>query len=173
MEENAFRLVLLSGIPATGKSTYGRWLSGTKGALHLDLENGDLERHGLAQAWSASATSPSESPEPFVRALRRLDRDGALDWGYAPPWLPFVTALHDSGVSAWLFDGDRAAARQAFIRRGTVSVEALDVQMQQIAAVEPALRAFYGVRWLDVMRPDGTYIAWDDLHELMFNRKLG
>jgi adenylate kinase family enzyme len=40
-------ILLLSGVPGSGKSCYGRWLAKNKAYLHLDLEHGDLERHGL------------------------------------------------------------------------------------------------------------------------------
>lgn len=168
MQEGVTGLVLLSGVPAAGKSTYGRWLAQAKDVLHVDIENGDLERHGLAGAWAMSTSSVTGSPEPLVRAMRGLDRPVALDWGYPLVWLPFVMALHSAGVAAWWFDGDRAAARLRFIQRGTVPVQALDVQMQQIAAAETALRDFYVNRWLDVIRADGTYRSWGEIHDLMF-----
>src|SRR5712691_7552921 len=38
---------LISGIPASGKSTFCRWLEEKKGFLHLDVEeDGVLDRHG-------------------------------------------------------------------------------------------------------------------------------
>src|SRR6266436_5041485 len=44
---------LISGIPASGKSTFCRWLEGNKGFLHLNVEeDGVLDRHGLATAWA-------------------------------------------------------------------------------------------------------------------------
>jgi hypothetical protein len=161
---------MLSGIPATGKSTYGRWLAETNGVLHLDLENGDLDRHGLEAAWAASTSSAPEPPEVFVQALLKLNRRVAIDWGFPPEWLPFVKALHAAGVRAWWFDGDRDAARRRFIQRGTVPVQALDVQMRKIEAANLALRDFYGDRWLDIVHSDGTPTPWEDVYNLMFGK---
>ncbi len=162
------RLVLLSGIPGTGKSTYGRWLAQRHGVLHLDIENGDLERHNLAQAWGASVVAPAASPQPIVDALRRLNRHVAFDWGYPPVWLPFVMAMHRAGVTTWWFDGDRAAARRRFLKRGTVSVQALDIQMQGIAAVDSDIRTFYGERIVEVIGADGIFTDPDVIYRRMF-----
>ena len=163
-------IVLVSGIPAVGKSTYGRWLYEAKGVLNIDLENEGLERHGLADAWAISTSSAPASPDAFVQALRKLDCPVVVDWGYPMGWLPFVKAMHSVGVTAWWLDGDRAVARRRFVLRGTVSIQAPEVQMRGINAADKELRDFYGDRWLDIVRADGTSMDWDDVYTLMFGR---
>ncbi len=99
-----------------------------------------------------------------------LDCPVVLDWGYPMGWLPFVKALHSMGVVAWWFDGDRAATRRRFVLRGTVPMHALEAQMQRITAADKELRDFYGERWLDIVRADGTSRDWEDVYALMFGR---
>jgi len=54
--------LLISGIPASGKTTLCKWLEENKGFLHIEVE------------------------EPFVQALDKFKRPVAIDWGF-PPWL--------------------------------------------------------------------------------------
>lgn len=126
-------LLLLSGVPATGKSTFGRWLERNCNVAHIDLENGGLGRFALAPAWHPICRlPPPPDVTPFVSALRGLGRPVALDWGFPPVWLPLVMALHEAGIAAWWFDGDRVAARRVFMERDTVPVAALDRQVREI-----------------------------------------
>jgi len=119
-------LVLLSGVPGTGKSTFGRWAEREHGVVHIDVEQGGFDRFGLISAWRAICLLPPPDVMSFVRELQRLGQPVLVDWGFPPAVLPLVRALHDAGLRAWWFDGDRAAARNAFIHRDTVSLRALD-----------------------------------------------
>jgi hypothetical protein len=161
-------LALISGVPASGKSTFGRWLEQRHGFAHLDLENRGLDRFGLGLAWQRILRLPPDDVEPFVSALRQLDRPAVLDWGFPPSWLPLVRALHDAGVTAWWFDGDRAAARDTFIQRGTVTIDALDQQMALIVQRWPELATFYGDRMLEVVAPNGNFMTPEDLFARIF-----
>jgi len=45
-------LILLSGIPGSGKSFFGDWLAATKRFVHVDMEkDGKLEAQGLRASW--------------------------------------------------------------------------------------------------------------------------
>lgn len=147
---------MLSGIPGTGKSAYGQWLAQNHGFLHLDSDKG--EQNGLA-GWNVVATLPPGDPSLFISTLRDLRCPVILEMGYPPVCLPIVEALHRAGLTAWWFDGDRAAARRHFIKRNTVSVEALDIQMARIAEAWPVLAEFYGSRILHVVAEDGSFTA--------------
>jgi hypothetical protein len=161
-------LILLSGVPATGKSTFGRWLECERGFDHVDVENGGFDRLGLSLAWSAVCQLPPPQVSPFIAALRGLRRPIALDWGFPPPWLPLVRALHDAGVTAWWFDGDRQAARAVFIRRATVQVEALDLQMRHIEAYQALFDDFYAGRVVQAIHPDGSFTPPERIFDTIF-----
>jgi hypothetical protein len=152
------QLALISGAPGTGKSTFGRWLEEQHGFAHVDLENDGLERFGLAPPRQRIARLPPDDVEPFLSALRQLDRPVVIDWGFPLPWFPLVRALHAAGVTAWWFDGDRVASRGIFIRRGTVPTQALDEQMACIAHHWPELAESYGDRAVPVVAADSTFI---------------
>ena len=84
---------LISGIPASGKSTFCRWLEEKKGFLHLDVEKpGVLDRYGLATAWDALFDA-SASAAPFIEALDKFKRPVVIDWGFPPEHLNTVRKL--------------------------------------------------------------------------------
>lgn len=65
---------LISGIPASGKSSFCNWLEEKKGFLHLDVEKpGVLDQHGLALAWN-TLFDAGTSAAPFVQSLDKFKR---------------------------------------------------------------------------------------------------
>jgi hypothetical protein len=65
--------LLISGIPASGKSTFCRWPE-EKGFVHLDVEKpGVLERHDLATSWN-DLFRVGASAAPFFDALEGFRR---------------------------------------------------------------------------------------------------
>jgi shikimate kinase len=40
---NHYQILFLAGVPATGKSSYGRWLEENHGFIHVDVENSQPE----------------------------------------------------------------------------------------------------------------------------------
>lgn len=159
-----FQSILVSGVPATGKSTFGRWLAENRGFVHIDVENGGFDRYRLAQAW---AQAVGLAPEPLVDGLRSIGQPAVVDWGYPPSCLPIVRALHAAGLKAWWFDGAPAAARHHFIQRGNVSVQDLDAQIAAIQSSWNLLQAFYGERVVETVRVDGTFRPWDEVSEIL------
>jgi hypothetical protein len=152
-------LALVSGIPATGKSSFGRWLAEHHGFIHIDVENGGFRCVNLHAEWVRAVGGPVPDVRPLVDGLSAFNRPVIVDWGYPPSWLPRVGALHAAGVAAWWFDGDHDAARRSFINRGTISVQALDAQMAGIQAVCRELRSFYGARMIPTISSDGSFLS--------------
>jgi predicted kinase len=65
------RLILLSGIPATGKTCFGRWVSREHDFIHVENENKRLrESLGLEGGWSALKGYGNTSP--LIAALQNL-----------------------------------------------------------------------------------------------------
>lgn len=151
--EGGGKVLLLSGIPASRKTTFGRWLEGNRGFLHLDVETvGVLERHELRQEWDALFTRAPDS------LLASLSRPTVIDWGFPPHCLPFVRSLVGAGVQPWWFGGDGNAARQAFIARGTGSLVDFERQMTAIGANWPAIEAVFSPNILRVIEAGPTYV---------------
>jgi hypothetical protein len=162
------KIVLISGIPASGKSCYGQWLEIEKGFIHLDVEqNGVLAQTGLMAEWTAIFASGG-SVTPFVVALRKLGKPVTIDWGFPPYWLSVVDALKAEGVEIWWFDGDRQAARESFVKRGTVQVAALDRQMAAIDGAWPEIKRVFGSHVINTVSTGGSYLKPEAIYRRMF-----
>jgi cytidylate kinase len=134
------RLILVCGIPGSGKSTFCEWLEREKGFIHLDFDF-LLREQGTQEKLSTIAPLLRSDLDNFVSGVRKAGRSVAIDWGFPIASLGAVRLLKQKGFVPWWFDGDREAAHEAFTRRGTVSLEALQVQM---AAIER--------HWADIKR---------------------
>jgi hypothetical protein len=128
-------VILLAGIPGSGKTTFGEYLRDAKGATHVDIE----------EAASRTASGADPHWDRFVRlgAARELvewlglgGRVGVLDWGFPPRLLGMVAALGQAGAELWWFDGDRQAAHAIYRSRSFKNSE-VDWQAQ-FAAIEGA-----------------------------------
>jgi hypothetical protein len=118
-------LLLITGIPGTGKTTLGNYLAEHHGFRHLDFETG-----ALARFWRFG----ERGFRARLAAAKRRTRNIVVTWGFVPDsQLDMVRAMRSLGFDWIWLDGDRAAARRAFIARGTVSVQMLDAQMERIA----------------------------------------
>jgi hypothetical protein len=155
--------LLLCGIPASGKSTFGQWLADNRGFLFLDAEKpGSLEQVGLRPHWN-SMFVPGASVLPFVQALQQLGSPIALDWGFPPSCLSVVKALKLAGFELWWFDGDPAAARQSFITRNTVPVGCLDVQMQNIDNSWQDIQSVFDSHMIETISAGPSYLAHEQI----------
>lgn len=122
-------LILLSGVPATGKSTFGRYLARAHGFAHYDLEchPRGWPHPELKATWETSRKA-------FVALLKQHHKRVALDWGFPVHCLPIVDELRAQSVSLIWFDGDRSRARSVFQERGGLALTAFDAQVAAIDA---------------------------------------
>lgn len=122
-------VILLAGIPATGKSEFARYLAREHGFAHYDLEcyprgwaNPDLK-----QTWDADRNV-------FVSELQKHHGRVALDWGFPVHCLPWVEELQNCGVKLVWFAGDIDRAREIFVQRGGIAVGKFENQVTDIRA---------------------------------------
>jgi hypothetical protein len=164
---------LISGIPASGKSNFCRWLGENKGFLHLDVEKpGVLDRYGLASAWNALFDAGT-SAAPFVQILDKFKRPVVIDWGFPPEYLDTVRKLFDGGVMLWWFAADWAVARRKFKKRGTISMGHFDIQIRKIEAALPEINALFRSHVEYTLPSTGIYTPPDQVWESMFDTLAG
>jgi hypothetical protein len=109
------KFILIAGIPGTGKTTIGNYLEKKHGFIHFDIEK------------------INQIPMDQIVGARRLGKDIVITWGFIPgDHDPIIQKLIELGARMIWFDGNRKAARKAFLKRGTVSEEFLDLQMDRI-----------------------------------------
>jgi hypothetical protein len=164
---------LISGIPASGKSTFCNWLEEKKGFLHLDVEKpGVLDRYGLVTAWNATIGA-SASAAPFVQALDKFNRPVAIDWGFPPKHLSTVRKLSEAGIMLWWFAADWTVARRKFAVRGYPFIEDFDVQIRKINDALPDINALFRTHVEYTLPSTGIYTPPDKIWESMLDTLAG
>src|SRR5438874_1197225 len=114
--------VLITGVPGTGKTTIGDYLQSQKGYAHFDIEN-------------VTASSAEEFGFVVQSFLAKPGDKKVITWGFVPGASDgYVKYLQRCGYQMIWFDGNRAAARNAFLKRCDVEEKLLDIQMARINA---------------------------------------
>ncbi len=119
----------LAGIPATGKSSFGRYLAREYGFVHYDLEC-------FPRGWPVPSFHEVWASSPYEFARRALSAHSrvAIDWGFPVGCLNIVDELKKAGARLVWFTGDITHARLLFVSRGGIPVENFDSQVTQIKA---------------------------------------
>ena len=112
---NNRRLILITGIPGTGKTFMGNYFQEHLGFLHIDME---------------------EKPQRFSRSTNKFlastDEDLVVTWGFSPVDLSAVQRVQRLGFFTTWFDGNRDAALRSFNRRGTVEERMFHIKLNNI-----------------------------------------
>ena len=167
--------LLVCGFPATGKSTFAKWLECNKNFLHLDIDaelrpepkspSGSLERE-LADRFRLVDSQRNASP--FIEDLAVCKKPVVIDWGFPPSYLWVVQELRQSGVYVWWFESDRSVAREAYIKRGRGNVESFDCHMKKIGKSWPEIRSAVEPNIIDALDSEGRHRSPEALYEEMF-----
>lgn len=152
--------LLICGIPASGKSCFGRWLRDRHQFSFIELEakpteSSSLDAHGLREPWEKFWRG--EDLRKFPETLLSSDKPIALEWGFPVSLLHVVVVLQKAGIRPWWFDGDRLAAREHFIARHDQPVELFDQQVAAIAGAWCAIAPVFAGRIVRVPQGDGTF----------------
>jgi gluconate kinase len=114
------RLVLITGIPGTGKTTIGNHLQDKFGFTHLDVEH--YLTHSLIHDLNRAISQALQSHGSSV-----------ITWGFLPVQdLDNIKALMAAGFRIVWFDGNREAALREFNKRGTVEERLFHLQVGNI-----------------------------------------
>jgi hypothetical protein len=105
-------IILLSGMPATGKSSFARYLAHEHGFTHYDME-----RHPRGWPLPELKGTWEKDRALFVPEIRKHHHRTALDWGFPVRCQPIVEQFREQGVRLVWFDGDVESARKLYIER--------------------------------------------------------
>lgn len=101
-------LLLITGIPGTGKTTYGDKFASQFGFLHYDLEN------------QQTLNRLNADPTQFIPDIVSQNRGSVVTWGFVPDdpaSVSLVLQFRKAGFKLVWFDGNREAALRAFQER--------------------------------------------------------
>ncbi|HKO15203.1 MAG TPA: hypothetical protein VJU87_03135 [Gemmatimonadaceae bacterium] len=164
--------LLICGMPASGKTSFGDWLRDTRGYLHLDLEAADcLTSTGLPPFWTDKeriSALDSGRVRELVRHLKTLAKPVVMTWGFQPDLTDFVREMTGFGVTAWWFEADRLAARHRYATRGTVlrngiytrgkpDTTLFDRYVSAVSSNWARIAPLFGERIIRTLGPDGRY----------------
>jgi adenylate kinase family enzyme len=118
-------LLLITGIPGTGKTSYADKFAKEFGFLHHDLEDQQAQTLNRFNA----------NPPQFIEELLNEKKHVVVTWGFGPDCERsafLVQQLRSNGFKLIWFDGNRPAALREFQKRATVQEIAFYLQMYRI-----------------------------------------
>jgi hypothetical protein len=164
-------VLVICGMPASAKTTFGNWLREIHGYLHVDLELKDcLTANGLPAFWSRRILElDPPGVQAFVRRLAALEQNTVMTWGFHIDCLGLIEEMTAAGAIAWWFEADRLAARQKFVERGTIIRDGVtqpgtpdlcrfDQQFGTLASHWAEIARVFGDRVIRTLGPDGSYL---------------
>ncbi|MDA8210209.1 MAG: hypothetical protein M0Z92_14580 [Actinomycetota bacterium] len=136
--------LLVTGIPATGKTTFARWL---------------VANHGYVRC--PAGEEPGSNFYADIAAALNGSEDVVIDWGFPVQDLPKVKSLIAAGTVGWWFDGDRDAAFAVFSERKghPGSIEDWHRQLAQIQGAWPAIAETFEGHILAVISSDRVFMS--------------
>ena len=156
--------LFVAGVPATGKSWLGQWLTEEHGYLHIDAERdkgADFDRVGVHDEWDELISTGRATK--FVKAIGRLRHPVIVNWGFPTRYLYVVSALQADGVRTWWFHAERYLARQAFVARGGIDPAYFDRQMVDIEREWLLIVSVVRPRIVQGLNPDGSQRTPEEL----------
>ena len=154
-------VLLIFGMPGTGKTTYSKWLvSHGWGRIQADgAPRQDME--AIRAAILGDAT-------PFLKRRAARPAGFVVEWGHPIPEVVWrVVAL---GYNAWFFGGDRNAALLSWLARHTEMQGDAGLWHYQVACLEetwPEVCAAFGPKMIATVFPGPRHLPPPEIHKLL------
>lgn len=115
-------LILIAGIPGTGKTTLGNFLEKNYKYVHVDME----ENHRTSEILADT--------DVFIQKHFSGGKDIVVTWGFSPDQetIDVVNKLHTFGFKIFWFDGNHDSARKATTDRVGFDEQVLQKQMNSL-----------------------------------------
>lgn len=159
-DHRAVRMVLVAGVPGSGKSHYAEHLQ-AKGWRWLNHDDVMARQPSdeLEQLWVAIFDSSQDLGRVglFVGRARLEGHPLVIEFGFPVHLPPVVQALHDEGVEVWWFGGDGPACLRAWRLswQGRQPEGNWLTQVANIATAWPDIAMVFGPNVIVTMRPEG------------------
>lgn len=133
-------LILLSGTPSAGKSTFSRWLEGNRGFRRFEFDKNERMRQWidgfiLQRRAGAKPDVLTRGAENFVQSLRQDSEPVVFEWGFKPEHIETVKLLIAAGFKPVFLRADPVQARASFVADyGEAAGPIFDAQRDRITA---------------------------------------
>ncbi len=167
-------LVILWGVPGTGKSTFARWLVQEMGYEHVETDAAVLHGPGTAlqRAWMVAGNA--RGVEAFIEAVEGNLIPVVVEYGMwaTDDSLRRLDDLRQLGAEPWWFDGDRAAAMEAWRDENQktgrpFADEAWGGVVAVIDANWAMVQGFFGPRIMRTIEAGGRHVPPAETYQAM------
>ncbi len=157
-------VLVLTGLPACGKSYFADWLRDTHGFVAYDTDRLQAVPALIQGAFTRLCGHPtSDNASALLRLLQEGGQPVAWHWGFPPPLWRSVQAFQQAGAVTWWFFGPESEARRRFEARGAGCVADFTRQMGLIHEYRSQLAAMVGVHRLQTLRDDGSFFSVESI----------
>jgi len=165
------RLLVISGVPASGKSSYCQWLT-WQGWTFINHDRANTATRPIDQTWWRLVVTGRAVD--FLKVVTNGDRDVVLEFGFPMALLPQVERLKIAGVRHWWFDANHDTARTVFLARNQkairehkldrlVPLAAFDNYVRDITAHHGQIREIFGSRVIETLLPNGSHLTFKEI----------
>jgi hypothetical protein len=161
--------LLISGLPAAGKSTFCAWLALEHGFVHVETD----VLFGRDPVVNALAAPDPRTAASAATALMERGPEVALEWGFRPSLLPQVQAVIGAGFDPWWLGGSEPAARRSYgkrTQREAGAMRAFEVQVAAIGAAWDSIARVFDGRVLSAIELGPTYMSHEQIYETIVSR---
>jgi len=166
------RLLVISGVPASGKSTYCEWLA-ARGWVFINHDRANLSTRPIDQTWWNLVISGRAAD--FVQVVATGKQDVALEFGFPTDLLPQVQLLKAAGAQHWWFEANHQTARALFIARNdewtrqgrqdlVIPIMAFDKYVHDIVTHRDEIREVFAPTIIETLQPDGRRLPVEEIH---------
>jgi adenylate kinase family enzyme len=160
-------VLLVTGLPGCGKSTFVRYASERRKGRDVILE--ELAPDDELQRLWLSGLSKGDA-KAFVRALRNHPREAVVEWGFPvnAPCIAFIKSMKEHGVRVVWFECPDDEARVRYLKRGDRPVEWFDDQLPTIRQNYEWIMGEVEPEIIEVLNPDGSARSTEELYDLVW-----
>jgi dephospho-CoA kinase len=159
-------IVFLCGMPASGKSEFGKYLQDKHGYTYIPMEEKVWPDNKLRLLWNDVFNSKNQynKVEKFVCYLYENYENVVLDWGFPITQIRIVELLKRQWCEIIWFVCDTTIASQRFIKRsGTEAVSKFDSQVKDIKENVQNIEKSLNPKIIDVLKEDKSSKTNEDI----------
>ena len=124
--------ILITGVPATGKTTIGNYLEEKFDFRHFDVEANFNNSLAGEFFWRLEI-------DKFLEQIEEKGKNTVITWGFVCDnklSLDIINTLQKKGFEFIWFHAEEPTARVAFLERGIGNISDFDIQMKRIKKLD-------------------------------------